>query len=159
MKYFMIIMCIFFVGCGSPNVKFKISDEWTDEEALKIMEAGRRWNEFAHQNVIVFEGFSNERGNLIRKKMPNEKNFQSNTRRLATYMGENGDIRVDMPSDENVENEKFILVLMHEMGHALGLEHVSFRGDLMSERYNSKLTGFTQNDLRECIKVGVCLDH
>lgn len=49
--------------------------------------------------------------------------------------------------------ERRFLALLHEQGHALGLTHVS--AGVMHKKGSSS-TDFTQDDVEECRRVGIC---
>lgn len=121
-------------------------DEWTDTQLSEIYSAAARWNTLAGRELVhieLLDGVQSVRH--IRKATLAEHNVGAHNERFDT-------IRVDVEQAKDT----FETVVMHELGHALGMDHVPDSG-VMHAVVDGSVHDFTRADRRECVRVGVCL--
>ena len=58
--------------------------------------------------------------------------------------------------EDRVDPDQFHWIVVHEMGHFLGLDDLPTTGDVMSGVGRFKMEWFTPSDLRECQAARVC---
>lgn len=140
--------------CDHP---LRVSDVFDGEEYASLEAATARWN-----------AVSDEKFCLIRKKLPagivkraivrvptSNRSWQYNLEHIGydlkgLYFPESDCVAVP----EGLPKEELYGVVLHELGHALGLQHIAAPA-VMADRQGSAVD-FTENDLAECRRVGVC---
>lgn len=122
--------------------------EWTDQELTQIYSAAARWNTLAGHELVRIELLDGEQSvRHIRKSSLPEHNVGMHNPRLDN-------IRIDVAQAGGT----FETVLVHELGHALGMAHIDERG-IMFPVVDGSVRDFTQGDREECLRVRVCLDR
>lgn len=165
-----LIAAITFIFCFVPGCEFarynvceghfRISHRWPAAEQQIIRESVARWNAFAGYEAIFIDGIAMESNSacLIRPQYDwEEVGLDESPNRVGTYQSHDGVIRIKYSDDLKLNVDRFSTVVVHEMGHALGLGHISKTGDLMSVQYNSNVLDFTERDRDMCVVSGVCL--
>lgn len=134
------LMALASTGCLSKGVEVEIDDSFTPEEKAAIVSAGQAWDAFAGSHVVTFV----PKGEwlIARAEVPDGHYGLAQGRRHM--------IRVDTAAP----SAEVYAVALHELGHALGVQHTS-QGVMDPLR---QTTTFSQADREECIKAGVCPD-
>lgn len=159
-----IIICMFLFfltsGCNEATINicnghFHMQPGWSDKHEEQIYKAADRWNVLAGKTVIWIDPTTTEPGCMIRKASASEVEKENEGHNpLGSYLTEVGDIRIYLYDDQSLISGEFITTVTHEMGHALGMPHISATGDLMSEEYGQQ--EFTMKDVFVCQQIGVC---
>ncbi len=126
-------------------------DSFTPEQQEWIEESSVRWNKWAGRQVTsVRPGYS--RGCFITAgKTRNDQAIgeeHSNSQNIVIDVD-------DLTRFRALTRERFEGIVMHEMGHALGLNHVGKDGEALMATAGG--LDFTEQDRLECIKREVCL--
>lgn len=140
-----------------PN-GYAIDPAFTQSEREIIFDSGRRWNKFAGQEVVKFNGSTNANGCGIMRintkedylKIKSRREYEDNFR--GVDFRRTGTIFISMfdnPSERVTKN-----TVMHELGHELGLNHT--RSGVMFKTATGNFL-FSKDDFDECVLVGACL--
>ena len=140
-------------GCGADEIvacngQFNIAPGFNPNQYAAIKSAADRWNKFAGRDVINLSvGVGIDHVCTIRPGDPNP-------RREPNVFGRTYLLRYEIVLDaQHLNWVQLEQVTAHEFGHALGLSHVSDPDATMNRLASSE---FTDADLAECRRVGVC---
>lgn len=132
----MLLTACALTSCGSGDVDCEIDAMFNTSQQSEIQRAGKDWNAFTTRAVT----FSNDGDWLIiPATVPLGLGLEQKQRRL---------IRIS-PS---TPDDQVYAVALHELGHALGLRHVS-QGVMDPVRQTIK---FSDEDMAECRRAGAC---
>lgn len=160
--------------CGRI-VTYKISDRFSPEERDTIIQAAEFWNDVSNENtnvgdVLIYDGISPDEDGFTTRdleddisvvhKVSHESGIWKKLRRAgkfgdSTLMGYSfvGDIAIAT----DVLSARFPLELIakHEFGHMIGVDHIPWKGNLMSSTPSKE---FTQLDLAGFCTVFDCIE-
>ena len=119
--------------------------EWTDPQVASIYHAASRWNALAGHELVQIQAVDGTRPeHHIRPATLPEHYSGMHSPGLDT-------IRIDVSqADDNFET-----VVVHELGHAMGMEHIAAAG-IMYKVVDGSIRDFTQADHQECERTGWC---
>lgn len=124
-------------------------DMFTPAEKTWIHESAERWNTFASHNVINVRPGYDDVCTIIIEDVP--KTYS------GTHSPNDGIIRIDRERLKQIAYNKrrFESVVMHEMGHSLGFDHIGVKqaDALMSW---ASADDFTEIDWFECLNKNIC---
>lgn len=130
------------------------SAQFTEVEQAHIQFAAARWQVFAGHEVVAVEAGSQSSTCTISRGPLTPP-------RIGEFRHETGDIVIDpnYSCDGNHTTNYmpcFEALVMHEMGHLLGLGHLP-EGQEGIMRAAAGALDFTASDRAECVAAGVCL--
>lgn len=125
------------------------STDWTPEQTLVLHASAQAWNEIAGRTAVTLNPGPGEMCHIAPVDSLGED--VGGEMRVAT--GNISVIRKRVTRPDALQ-----IILMHELGHGLGLDHVGSRGALMYAEVN-ELSAFGAADLAECQAVGVCAQN
>lgn len=144
--------CTATVDCDG---NYSVSERFSPEERERIYMAGRKWNDFVGREVIRFNGSRATDGCGI-NRLSTQAEYEHLRDELVyrefagVHVGDTGAIYINM--SKPVTLDRMQTTTMHELGHGQGLAHV--KHGIMGAPASSP--DFTQDDLNECIRRGVC---
>lgn len=152
MKIFLIIFLLF-VSCSSTGEidyqgDYTYNNSFTSDEIIWIKNGFNRWNNWVGYNIVTV--------------VPGNKNYcsidieQLNDNRVGQIVLRTNSISIDiikLKKYNNYNQIKFESVIMHEIGHSLGFNHVDQNGSLMSPIGG---LDFTVDDRIQCINLKLC---
>ena len=142
-------------GCASPGAMDDESSvavamtidptEWTDTQLVSIFHAADRWNTLGGHQLVQLTVVDGPRArHHIRPATLPEHYSGMHSPALDT-------IRIDVSQAE----DNFETVVVHELGHAMGMEHIPVAG-IMYTVVDGSIRDFTAADRGECERVGWC---
>ena len=155
MRVFALIPFVFLVGCyrTSPTYTYNISDSFTGGERASIRRGFVTWEQ-ASEGVVRF--IEDSRDGQIRVLPVTEKDS-----RVQRLHGNHGALLAGALDSEililteRVDPRKYEVVVAHELGHLLGLSHLS-PGNIMSEYIQGTSTRPTCQDVQALCSVFSC---
>lgn len=153
------IAALSFVDCGRPLLEIRIDPTLSDADQSEAIRAVGAWDGFSDAEMVV-----SPRGDwlILRANVPGDFNgYEEGGRRKL--------IRVNT----DVPTSSVFRVVLHELGHALKLQHTCASSDpRVSSAYPGAppcgpastgvmdpehgMADFSPPDLRECRRVGAC---
>lgn len=119
--------------------------EWTDAQLAALYRAAERWNALGGRELVRLEVADGPRArHHIRPASLPEHFSGMHSPALDT-------IRIDVSQAE----DNFETVVVHELGHAMGMEHIPVAG-IMYTVVDGSIVDFTDADHAECERVGWC---
>ena len=108
-------------------------DYYADDSAYKsyVETAVSVWN--GHKQGVIRED------NLLRTREVEVVDFQT-LENASGLMDPNGTLKINSSFMNSVEENKKINLLVHEIGHALGMGHITGKNNVMSYVVNTKIT-------------------
>jgi hypothetical protein len=147
-----LILALTLTGCA-PALAFRVEGATPEEQRVAEQKAAE-WN--AHTTAKKRITFS-----------PSGKWLLSFVDRIPTASGDVHGRRCTVVGEDcergrwvrvvhGLAAERLLRVLGHELGHAVGLEHIDEDGPLMSGPGRNGGTQITERDITECRRVGAC---
>lgn len=142
---FTLLAIVALTGCAPDHIVWAIDGSLSDEQRTAFYEAADDWNMVASRMQYVSEDNDGDHRVFLRAadRMPIENADGVYQRGSATMFLRRG-----------MSREDFKKVVMHEMGHALGLDHIEAGPSLMNQHATSGT--ITPADIEECKRVGAC---
>jgi hypothetical protein len=143
MKAAIVCLTALAVGCGRPDPRVAVGEDFDAGEQAIIERAAAKWNSVVRKPIDVSGFYATWR--LIKDYTPEmqDKQFVG----LTTYGTRT--IRIKPGLSES----SFYSTVLHELGHAQGLHHIAGPGVMNP---NVGATEFTPGDIEECQAEGVC---
>lgn len=140
-----LIALVALTGCAPDHIVWAIDGSLSDEQRTAFYEACEDWNQVSNRMQYVSEDDDGTNRVFIRaaEHMP-----------IAGADGVYQRGSASMVLRRGMSREDFKKVVLHEMGHALGLDHIEADPALMNPHATSET--ITPADIAECQRVGAC---
>lgn len=140
------------MAAHEPVIGMLAAPALPDAQRASLERACERWNVLAHHRVLELEGVGERATRIVRPHpFPIDGIAAQAQERPGGVVLVSDDIRcVDAPGPNDPRCVE--AVIMHELGHVLGLPHVS-RGVMQEEGATLE---FTDEDRAACEAAGVC---
>lgn len=132
---------LWLTSCGDDSVNCEIDAVFTEQQQAEIRRAADDWNKVTLRDVTFAPEGEGDWLILPASVTMNRLGYAQRKRRL---------IRINPVTPD----EQIYAVALHELGHALGLGHVS-KGVMDPDR---QTIVFSAEDMAECRRVGACPD-
>lgn len=147
------------MGCGRDCEGTWTYDpnQWTSIELQSMRLAARDWNEFSGRDIVHIE----ERNNTNQKQCQIKPGttFSNNDEKAGVFRFMSGEIEINtseirersLPEDYS---RILYAVILHEIGHGLGMDHVKGIHNIMYPEVGH--TKWGAEDWNECVDMGIC---
>jgi len=152
MRYLIVLFCLWVSGC--TNLERNCEGHWTYtpsdwdlDDLAQLAKAEAAWNAFAGEGTLTLEAGPSD--GICHLSKGSIDFAEENPTRNGSYHKGTGNVKV-----RNEVGEELANLLIHELGHGLGLPHIEEDGHIMSQEKRSE--AFTTADLALCVEYGAC---